>query len=269
MPGPPPGAILPVGSTGFAVVAVVDVLTAGDITATGEVAGVGKSAFERNQERLAGLGEAAAGDMAGAGVAAGEASFLERFCLATLGEGSALAAGDTAGAGVAGGEASFLERLCLATLGEDSGVGDGEGDWPSNATRENPVKAIIRPRDFFIPTTLGPPPLPGNAKTGAKHLIQHDELANSLVLCKAERQAANAMDELINMVVQKTGLSPEDARKAVEAVISALKTRLPAPIAAHLDSFLSGGASGGLAALEAEADDLVKGKLSGLFGGNA
>jgi len=77
------------------------------------------------------------------------------------------------------------------------------------------------------------------------------------------------MDELINMVVQKTGLSPEDARKAVEAVISALKSRLPAPIAAHLDSFLNGGASGGLGALEAEAGDLVKGKLSGLFGGNA
>jgi len=190
MPGPPPGTIVPVGSTGFAVFAVVDVLTAGDIAGTGEAAGAGEAAFERNQECLAGLGEAAAGGTARAGVAAAEASFLERLCLAALGEASALAAGDSAVAAVAAAGASFLERLCLATLGEDSGVGDGEGDWPSIVTRENPVKAIIRPRDFFIPTTLGPPPRRGNAKTGAKHLIQHDELANSLVVCEAERQAA-------------------------------------------------------------------------------
>ena len=102
MPGPPPGAILAVGSTGF-VVAVVDVLTAGGVTATGEGEGGGKSAFDRNQERLAGLGEAATGETAGAGVAAtaGEASFFKRLCLAGLGETSALAAGDTAGTAVA------------------------------------------------------------------------------------------------------------------------------------------------------------------------
>ena len=77
------------------------------------------------------------------------------------------------------------------------------------------------------------------------------------------------MNELINTVVQKTGLSQEDARKAVEAVISVLKSKLPGPIAGHLDSFLTGGASGGLSALGAEAGDLLKGKLGGLFGGQA
>ena len=134
MPGPPPGAIVAVGSMGFAVVAVVDVLTVGGVTATGEGEGGGKSAFE-NQERLAGLGEAATGETAGAGVAA------------------------TAG------EASFLERLCLATLGEDSGV--GEGDWPSTVTRENPVKAIMKPTYFFMTDhTAGE--RPGNAKSGAR-----------------------------------------------------------------------------------------------------
>ena len=75
------------------------------------------------------------------------------------------------------------------------------------------------------------------------------------------------MDELINVVVQKTGISQEDARKAVEAVIGALKNKLPSPIAGHLDAFLSGGASGGLSALGAEAGNLLKGKLGGLFGG--
>lgn len=77
------------------------------------------------------------------------------------------------------------------------------------------------------------------------------------------------MDELINAVAQKTGLSQEDAQKAVLTVIDFLKSRLPAPIAAHVDSLLGGEAGGGLGGLEAEAENLIKGKLGGLFGGNA
>lgn len=77
------------------------------------------------------------------------------------------------------------------------------------------------------------------------------------------------MDELINAVMQKTGMSREDAQKAVQVVVDFLKSRLPAPIAGHLDSFLSGGASGESNTLEAEAENLIKGKLGGLFGGNA
>ena len=77
------------------------------------------------------------------------------------------------------------------------------------------------------------------------------------------------MDELVALVVQKTGLSAEDARKVVEAVVQALKTKLPAPIATHLDAFISGGTAGGVAELEAEAGNLLKSKLSSLLGGNA
>jgi uncharacterized protein (DUF2267 family) len=75
------------------------------------------------------------------------------------------------------------------------------------------------------------------------------------------------MDELVNLVTQKTGLSQDDARKAVEVVVNALKNKLPPAISSHLDSFLSGGMSGGMSALEAEAGDMLKGKLGGLFGG--
>jgi hypothetical protein len=74
------------------------------------------------------------------------------------------------------------------------------------------------------------------------------------------------MDELINVVVQRTGLSQEQAAQAVTAVIGFLKTKLPAPIAAHLDSFVVGGASGGFAGLEAQAEDVLKSKLGGVFG---
>jgi uncharacterized protein (DUF2267 family) len=75
------------------------------------------------------------------------------------------------------------------------------------------------------------------------------------------------MDELINLVVQKTGLSQDDARKAVEVVVSALKSKLPAPIAGHVDAFLAGGMSGGMSTLTSEAGELLKGQLGGLFGG--
>jgi hypothetical protein len=77
------------------------------------------------------------------------------------------------------------------------------------------------------------------------------------------------MDELINLVVQKTGMSQDNARKAVEVVINELKSRLPGPIASHLDSFLSGGMSGGVSTLADEAGEMLKGKLGNLFGGKS
>jgi nucleoid DNA-binding protein len=47
------------------------------------------------------------------------------------------------------------------------------------------------------------------------------------------------MKELINVIVQKTGISEENAQKSVQVTLGFLKTKLPAPIAAQLDSFLS------------------------------
>jgi len=76
------------------------------------------------------------------------------------------------------------------------------------------------------------------------------------------------MDELVNLVVQKTGISQDDARKAVEVIVSCLKSKLPGPVASHFDSFLSGGLSGGLGALGTEADEMLKGKLGSMFGGS-
>jgi hypothetical protein len=75
------------------------------------------------------------------------------------------------------------------------------------------------------------------------------------------------MDELINLVVQKTGISQDDARKAVEVIVNELKSRLPGSVASHLDSFISGGVSSGMSTLEAEAGEMLKGKLGSLFGG--
>jgi hypothetical protein len=46
------------------------------------------------------------------------------------------------------------------------------------------------------------------------------------------------MKELTNIIVQKTGISQENAQKAVQVMLGFFKTKLPAPLAAQLDSFL-------------------------------
>jgi uncharacterized protein (DUF2267 family) len=76
------------------------------------------------------------------------------------------------------------------------------------------------------------------------------------------------MEELVNLVAQRTGLTQDDARKAVEAVIDTLKSKLPPPIASHLDSLLAGGLSGGLGDLAQEGGEVLKGRLGTILGGN-
>jgi hypothetical protein len=48
------------------------------------------------------------------------------------------------------------------------------------------------------------------------------------------------MDELINTLVQKTGLPEDKARVAADTVINYLKSKLPAPVAGQLDSAVAG-----------------------------
>jgi hypothetical protein len=48
------------------------------------------------------------------------------------------------------------------------------------------------------------------------------------------------MDELVKLVVAKTGLSEEMATKAVQTVLDFLKQKLPPPIAERLDDLLGG-----------------------------
>ncbi len=60
------------------------------------------------------------------------------------------------------------------------------------------------------------------------------------------------MNELVQMVAQRTGIGEDKARQAVQLVLEHLKGRLPGPLASHLDSFLQGGdqgAGGGLGGL--------------------
>lgn len=52
------------------------------------------------------------------------------------------------------------------------------------------------------------------------------------------------MDELVKLVVARTGIPEDKARMAVEVVVQHLKGKLPAPLAGQLDSALSGGGGG-------------------------
>lgn len=67
------------------------------------------------------------------------------------------------------------------------------------------------------------------------------------------------MDELVNLVVERTGISEEQAQGAVDTVLDYLKDKLPAPIAGQIDGLIGGeGASGSV-------EDITKG-VGGLFG---
>nr|AYA93355.1 hypothetical protein [uncultured bacterium pG7] len=66
------------------------------------------------------------------------------------------------------------------------------------------------------------------------------------------------MDELIKLVAQKTGLSPDMAETAVDTVVGFLKAKLPGPVAAQIDGVLSGVSVKGV-------EDLAKG-LGGILG---
>ena len=66
------------------------------------------------------------------------------------------------------------------------------------------------------------------------------------------------MDELIKQLSQKTGLPAAQAQQAAEFVVKFIKDKLPAPIAAQVDSVLKGGGAdiGGISS-----------KIAGVFGG--
>ena len=97
----------------------------------------------------------------------------------------------------------------------------------------------------------------------------HDKRVTTLL------KGVTEVDELINMVSSKVGISSDQAQQAVNVVLGFLKDKLPAPIAAQVDGLLSGQGSGGIANQAASAPgdlssgglaDQAKGMLGGMFG---
>ncbi len=58
------------------------------------------------------------------------------------------------------------------------------------------------------------------------------------------------MEELVKLVVQKTGISQEAAEKAVEVVLGFLKEKLPTPLNSQIEN---------LAGSPGKLDDVTKG----------
>jgi hypothetical protein len=71
------------------------------------------------------------------------------------------------------------------------------------------------------------------------------------------------MDELIERITEKTGISEDQARSAVTTVTGFLKEKLPAPIAGQIDNVLSG-AGGGMTDKLGDA----AAKVGNIFGGS-
>ena len=75
-------------------------------------------------------------------------------------------------------------------------------------------------------------------------------------------------EQVINLIVKRTGITQENAQKAVLVVFDFLKTKLPAPIASQLDSFLTGGTMNANPITE-QASGFLKSKVEGVFAGKS
>jgi hypothetical protein len=74
------------------------------------------------------------------------------------------------------------------------------------------------------------------------------------------------MDELINQVMERTGLEPHQARTAVETVLGFLKERLPESVSGALDSVTGGTGADSSGKISSHAEELVPG-IGSLIGG--
>jgi hypothetical protein len=68
------------------------------------------------------------------------------------------------------------------------------------------------------------------------------------------------MNELIQNIVQRTGIGEDKARTVVDMVVNHLKGKLPGPISSQLDSYISGSGEG--------TKSSVTGVVSGLMNKN-
>lgn len=77
------------------------------------------------------------------------------------------------------------------------------------------------------------------------------------------------MDELVNQITERTGISAAQAQTAVDTVLGFLKTRLPTPLAGQLDALIGGSANvaGDLANTAGDVAGNVFGGLGSMLGG--
>jgi hypothetical protein len=76
------------------------------------------------------------------------------------------------------------------------------------------------------------------------------------------------MDDLIQQITAKTGISDDQARQAIDMAMGFVKDKLPEPIASQLDGFIggSGGSDGGAGGMMGMVQDQLSGMMGGLMG---
>ncbi|HJR07066.1 MAG TPA: hypothetical protein VJ842_07410 [Pyrinomonadaceae bacterium] len=72
------------------------------------------------------------------------------------------------------------------------------------------------------------------------------------------------MEELIKQVSQRSGISEDQARKAVDTVLGYMRDKLPASVSGTIDSAIGGGAN--VAGGVADTAQNVLGNIGGMFG---
>lgn len=63
------------------------------------------------------------------------------------------------------------------------------------------------------------------------------------------------MEELIKLVSEKTGITPDQAKSAIETIAGFLKDKLPGGFGEQITNFLEGKEPGGLAGMAASLKD--------------
>ena len=74
-------------------------------------------------------------------------------------------------------------------------------------------------------------------------------------------------EQVINLIVKRTGITQENAEKAVLVVFDFLKTKLPAPIASQLEPFFTGGTIN--SGITQQTGGFTKSKVEGVFAGKS
>lgn len=73
------------------------------------------------------------------------------------------------------------------------------------------------------------------------------------------------MNELVQLIMQKTGLPQDKAQELVDTVVTHLKGRLPESLSGHLDAILATAGEGGIAGYAEKAKSVVA-ELNSMFG---
>jgi len=74
------------------------------------------------------------------------------------------------------------------------------------------------------------------------------------------------MDELVNLISEKTGIPPYAAKQAAEVVIGFLKQKLPEPVGSQIDNVLGMQVPSGAASQGQQGAGGLGQMLGGMFG---